>query len=559
MRPVITFLTDFGPAAPAVCRGVMFGISPDANIIDINHQVPRYSIREGAGRSSFALKYMPVGTHVAVVDPGVGTERLPIGLQVARGDVLIGPDNGLLMPAAGTLGGVVEARALENRELMLPVISSSFHGRDIFSPMAAHLANGVPFEKVGPTVPTDELVGLPEIRPSVGEGVLDTSIVSILIYGNVTLAGTADDLGRGHRAARDRPTAGHRLPGLRGPRTDPGADRLGAHVRSGPGRLVAVDVRLGRAAVARRQPGRRRSPPWARPRPTRAHPRRLIASAPTEPMAGPLISFLTDFGPESAPAVCRGVMWGIAPDARILDLTHNVRKFAVRDGAFLLSRMVGYLPVGVHVAVVDPGVGTARRPIAIRTARGDALVGPDNGLLMPAARVLGGVAVAYEITASELFLTTVSSTFHGRDIFSPVAAHLANGLAIEAVGPSVDPARWSTSACPRPASARVGWKRRSCSSTPSATRASPASRLTWHGPPVELVPGQDFRVLGGALPVGGLDVPWHATFGDVAAGQPLLYEDADYGGLGISVNQGSAAERYGLVIDTPVRIEAVGA
>jgi S-adenosyl-L-methionine hydrolase (adenosine-forming) len=194
MRPVITFLTDFGPAAPAVCRGVMFGISPDANIIDINHQVPRYSIRSGARSLAFALKYMPVGTHVAVVDPGVGTERLPIGLQVARGDVLIGPDNGLLIPAAGTLGGVVEARALENRELMLPVVSSSFHGRDIFSPMAAHLANGVPFEKVGPTVPTDELVGLPEIRPSVGEGVLDTSIVSILIYGNVTLAGTADDL-----------------------------------------------------------------------------------------------------------------------------------------------------------------------------------------------------------------------------------------------------------------------------------------------------------------------------------------------------------------------------
>jgi hypothetical protein len=93
-------------------------------------------------------------------------------------------------------------------------------------------------------------------------------------------------------------------------------------------------------------------------------------------MAGPLISFLTDFGPESAPAVCRGVMWRIAPEARILDLSHTVRKFAVRDGAFLLSRMVGYLEVGVHVAVVDPGVGTARRPVAVRAERGDVLVGP---------------------------------------------------------------------------------------------------------------------------------------------------------------------------------------
>src|SRR5690349_6007049 len=155
-------------------------------------------------------------------------------------------------------------------------------------------------------------------------------------------------------------------------------------------------------------------------------------------MAGPLISFLTDFGAESAPAVCRAVMWGIAPDARILDLSHSVRKYAIRDGAFLLSRMAGYLPVGTHVAVVDPGVGTPRRPIAIRTGRGDVLVGPDNGLLIPAAHVLGGVAAAHEIANADLFLSKVSSTFHGRDIFSPVGAHLANGLPIAEVGPEVD-------------------------------------------------------------------------------------------------------------------------
>jgi S-adenosylmethionine hydrolase len=194
MRPVITFLTDFGPAAPAVCRGVMFRICPDANIIDINHQVPRYSIRSGAGSLVFALPHMPVGIHVAVVDPGVGTERLPVGLRVGRGDVLIGPDNGLLIGAAEALGGIVEARTLENRELMLPVISSSFHGRDIFAPMAAHLANGVAFESVGPTVDAEKLVRLPEIRPTVHEGVLETSVVSVGYYGNVTLAGTPADL-----------------------------------------------------------------------------------------------------------------------------------------------------------------------------------------------------------------------------------------------------------------------------------------------------------------------------------------------------------------------------
>jgi hypothetical protein len=194
MRPVITFLSDFGPAAPAVCRGVMFRICPDANIIDINHQVPRYSIRDGAASLVFALPHMPTGTHVAVVDPGVGTERLAVGLRTARGDVLIGPDNGLLIRAAEALGGIEEARSLENRELMLPVITSSFHGRDIFAPVAAHLAAGVAYGSVGPSVAIDDLVRLPVIRPTIGDGVLDSTIVHVLIYGNVTFAGTPADL-----------------------------------------------------------------------------------------------------------------------------------------------------------------------------------------------------------------------------------------------------------------------------------------------------------------------------------------------------------------------------
>jgi S-adenosylmethionine hydrolase len=275
-------------------------------------------------------------------------------------------------------------------------------------------------------------------------------------------------------------------------------------------------------------------------------------------MAGPLISFLTDFGPESAPAVCRGVMWGIAPEARILDLSHTVRKYAVRDGAFLLSRIVGYLPVGVHLAVVDPGVGTARRPIAVRTARGDTLVGPDNGLLMPATRVLGGIAAAHEITASDLFLTSVSSTFHGRDIFSPVAAHLANGVPIESVGPAVDPSSLVDLRLPEP---QVGEGRLDTAvllvdSFGNARLAGQPADLA-RAAGRELAPGQPFRVSGGSTPAEGVVVPWQATFGEVASGEPLLYEDADYGGLGISINQASAAERFGLAIDTPVRIEVL--
>jgi S-adenosylmethionine hydrolase len=193
-RPVITFLSDFGPAAPSVCRGVMFSIAPDANIIDINHQVPRFSIRDGSASLVFALPHMPIGVHLAIVDPGVGTERLPIAIRVARGDVLVGPDNGLLVPATDRLGGIREVRALENRDLMLAVISSSFHGRDVFAPMAAHLAMGVPFESVGASIPPERLVRLSQPAPRVANGRLDTQVVHVMVYGNVTFAGRPADL-----------------------------------------------------------------------------------------------------------------------------------------------------------------------------------------------------------------------------------------------------------------------------------------------------------------------------------------------------------------------------
>jgi S-adenosylmethionine hydrolase len=193
-RPVITFATDFGPAAPAVCRGVMYRIAPDANIVDISHQIPRYSIRDGAGTLVFALPHMPVGVHVAVVDPGVGTERLGIAIRVARGDILVGPDNGLLIPAAEALGGIVAAHALENRAYMLPKITSSFHGRDIFAPMAAHLAMGAPIESVGPAVDPASLVRLEFPRAVVGDGVLESVITHVLIFGNATFAGSPADL-----------------------------------------------------------------------------------------------------------------------------------------------------------------------------------------------------------------------------------------------------------------------------------------------------------------------------------------------------------------------------
>lgn len=172
----------------------MLRFCPDATILDISHQVPRYSIRDGAATLVFALPYMPVGIHVAVVDPGVGTDRLAVALRTGRGDILIGPDNGLLIAAGEALGGIMEARSLDNRELMLGDVSNSFHGRDVFAPVAGHLASGVAFETVGPAVPVARLVRLPEVRPTIRDGALESVIVHVLIYGNVTFAGTPADL-----------------------------------------------------------------------------------------------------------------------------------------------------------------------------------------------------------------------------------------------------------------------------------------------------------------------------------------------------------------------------
>lgn len=195
-RPVIGFLTDFGlDGAAATCRAVMLSICRDAQIVDIGHTLRKYAIRDGAFLLRFSLPYFPVGVHVGVVDPGVGTARRPIAIRAGRGDVLIGPDNGLLPPAADALGGITEVRELTNRGLWLPVTSTTFHGRDIFAPVAGHLANGdAAFEDVGPAIPTGDLVRLPEPAAEVEDGAIRTVVTYVDSFGNVRLAGGADEL-----------------------------------------------------------------------------------------------------------------------------------------------------------------------------------------------------------------------------------------------------------------------------------------------------------------------------------------------------------------------------
>lgn len=255
-----------------------------------------------------------------------------------------------------------------------------------------------------------------------------------------------------------------------------------------------------------------------------------------------MIAFLTDYGMRDGfAAVCHGVIARIAPNERVLDLTHHVPAHDIRHGARVLARAAEYLPTAVYVAVVDPGVGTSRRGIALLAGE-NVLIGPDNGLLLPAADVLGGVTEARELTNSALWLPKVDKTFHGRDIFAPVAAHLAAGVPFSEVGPAVDIAglvrlpepRWTLSETGLTADVTYvdGF-----GNVQLAPGADLLSHLAAKTTAVEIHSGQG---LPARAKVG-------AAFGDVSLGELVLYVDAD-GRLAIAVNSGNAASALGGVV-----------
>jgi S-adenosylmethionine hydrolase len=157
-----------------------------------------------------------------------------------------------------------------------------------------------------------------------------------------------------------------------------------------------------------------------------------------------LVSLLSDFGlADTYVGQMKGAVLAVAPDAQLVDVTHAVPPQDVRTGAFLLWSAVEVFPAGtVHLAVVDPGVGSTRRAVAAQAARGDVFVGPDNGLLTPAIGRLGGPAGAVELCARTYWRTDQpSTTFHGRDVFGPVAGHLAKSVPLERLGPPVELSR----------------------------------------------------------------------------------------------------------------------
>jgi S-adenosyl-L-methionine hydrolase (adenosine-forming) len=298
------------------------------------------------------------------------------------------------------------------------------------------------------------------------------------------------------------------------------------------------------------------APSYRRPVTTPAAARAARARSTADVPVPPFISLLTDFGErDPSAAICRGIILGIAPHARLVDISHAVDKYQIRDGALLLWCALPYLPVGVHIAVVDPGVGTARRPVALAVARGDILVGPDNGLLIPAAERLGGVRAARLLEAQAYRLPVVSSSFHGRDVFAPAGAHLASGTPLNALGPALDPTSLVPLAWPRP---RVRGDRLEV----EVIYVDTFGNVKLAGGPADLERAVGPLRQGTILDVSWSDpaarimaerVPWADTFGSVAAGALLLYADS-YGRLCLAQNQGSAAAQLGVTPDLKLRI-----
>ncbi|WP_433467958.1 SAM hydrolase/SAM-dependent halogenase family protein [Spirillospora sp. CA-128828] len=255
----------------------------------------------------------------------------------------------------------------------------------------------------------------------------------------------------------------------------------------------------------------------------------------------PFVSLATDFG-AAYTAICAGVVYSIAPAANVLVLSDEITPFDVREGAMLLRQALPYLPVGVHTGIVDPGVGTPRLPVAIETGRGDVLVGPDNGLLVPAAERLGGAVRAHALENPAYRLPEVSASFHGRDVFSPAAAHVVNGVDVADLGARVDPVPLDV---PPPAvrdgelTVPVLYTDRFGSLILGAEREDLTAAFG------ELPPGTPLDVAW-TVPVPGAErVTFEETFGAVSPGVPLLWIDSS-GWLGLAVNQGSAAEILGL-------------
>jgi len=263
----------------------------------------------------------------------------------------------------------------------------------------------------------------------------------------------------------------------------------------------------------------------------------------------PTVVFLSDFGTrDDAVAICKGVMLQVEPALRVIDLTHEVTPFAIQDGARLLADTADHYPAGtVFLGVIDPGVGGSRKPMIARTKRGQWFVLPDNGLVTLVAARQGLVGAREIVNPRWMRGAGRSTTFHGRDVFAPAAAHLAHGADWTQAGPPIaQPVRLDVRAAQLDGDVIRG------------------TAIATDGPYGNLLTDVDatlFQKLGWAIgdtvpvEIGGtrLDLPYLRTFGDVPEGQPLLYVDSR-ARIGVAINKGNFAEVHHVAIPSPIVI-----
>ena len=270
--------------------------------------------------------------------------------------------------------------------------------------------------------------------------------------------------------------------------------------------------------------------------------------------ARPLVVFMTDFGTANdAVAICKAVMVGIAPDLRIMDITHQVTPFSIEEGARFLAGVSPYYPAGtVFVAVVDPGVGTNRKAVVVKSKKGQYFVLPDNGLISPVID-RDGLDSAREITNTSWMIgEAISSTFHGRDIFSPVGAHLAAGWDYTLVGPEVQQL--------------VRLMPKAAAVTDKGIEGEVIALDDPFGSLITDISGEEFKNLG--YKVGDrvtillnkkpFTAPYTKTFMDVPVGEPLLYVDSR-GRVGLALNERSFAAVNKITPPAPIFIPKKGA
>jgi S-adenosyl-L-methionine hydrolase (adenosine-forming) len=269
----------------------------------------------------------------------------------------------------------------------------------------------------------------------------------------------------------------------------------------------------------------------------------------------PTIVFMTDFGTlDDSVAICKGVMYSIATDVRIVDLTHDVKPYSIEDGARLLYGPTAYFPSGtVFLAVIDPGVGSARRPLVVKSRHKQYFVLPDNGLITQVEE-RDGIEAVREITNMGWMLgSKLSSTFHGRDIFSPVAAHLAHGEDWAQVGPQVP---------------SENLQRIKITSPKLGPRGITGHVVAIDGPYGNLITdiaAEDFQKLGYEygevvrilLNTRSMPIHFMHTFSDVPKDQPLLYIDSR-GRMALAINRGSFAKRYNITPPASITIHRPG-